>query len=57
MPPVIGVEVAGDLLSSVRLGRNDNDRSSLVELSPQPIGVESLVGQEHVEFDVLDQGR
>jgi hypothetical protein len=49
------VQRAGaDLLRPVDIR---NDLSFLVELNPQPIGVETLVGQEDIEFDVLDQGR
>lgn len=55
VPPAIGVEVAIDLLLSVRFGRDHRYRASFAQLSPQPVNIEGLVPKEHIEFDVLDQ--
>jgi hypothetical protein len=53
--PAVGVEVAVDLLLPVRFGRDHRYRASFVHFGSQPVGVESLVPEEHIEFDVLDQ--
>jgi len=49
------MEVAIDLLSAVRLGRDHHYGASFVQFGTQPVSVEGLVAKEHVEFDVLDQ--
>lgn len=55
VPPAISVQVAFDLLLSVRFGRDHRNSASFVQLGSQPVCVESLVSEENIEFNVLDQ--
>jgi len=55
MAPAISVEVAGYLLLSIGLGRDHGNGASIIQFSSKPIGIESFVGQEHVEVDGFDQ--
>ena len=41
--------------STVRFGRDHTNGPPVVEFRPEPVGVEGLVAQEHVEFHALDQ--
>lgn len=49
------MEVAVDLLLPVRFGRDYRYSPSFVQLGTQPVGVEGLVTEEHIEFHVVDQ--
>ena len=55
MTPAIRVEIAGDRFLATGLGWDHRDDTSMVQFSPEPVGIESLVGQEHVEIDMFDQ--
>ena len=55
VPPTINMEVAVDLLLSVRFGRYHRYCASLVQFGPQPVSVKRLVAEEHAEFHVADQ--
>lgn len=55
VPPAIGMEVAVDFLLPVRFGRDHHYSAPFVQFGTQPISVERLVAEEHIEFDVLDQ--
>ena len=55
MPPAVHGEVAWDMGGAVRLGRNDGQRPPFIEFRPDPVDVESLVGQEGIEFDAGDE--
>ena len=37
--------------------RDDNLRPAFVQVFDDPVGIESLVGDQAAEFDILDQGR
>lgn len=57
MAPAVHVEVAGDGLRPMGLGRDDCRRAPLVQFGAQPINIEGLVGQQRGEIEVLDQRR
>jgi len=55
--PFVNVLVDIERLGAPLMLRDDDLRSALVQVFDDPIGIESLVGDQAAEFDVLDQGR
>src|SRR6476469_788650 len=55
MAPAVHMEVAGDGLLAVCLGRDDRLRTAIVQLGAQPVDIEGLVGQERQDLDILDE--
>jgi len=57
MPPFVFVGVVRSRVESLGSGRNDRFDAALFQEVAEPIGVISLVAQEGVEVQALDQGR
>lgn len=55
--PFVNVLVDIERLGAPLMLRDDDLRSAFVQVVDDPIGIESLVGDQPAEFDVLDQGR
>src|ERR687885_217486 len=51
----VAVEVDGGL--AVGLGRDHRDGTAIVEVRPEPVGVEGLVAEQSAKGDALDQRR
>jgi hypothetical protein len=57
MTPFVDVLVDIDRLGAPLMLRDDDLRPAFVQVFDDPVGIESLVGDQAAEFDILDQGR
>jgi hypothetical protein len=55
--PFVDVLVDVERLGAPLMLRDDDLRPALVQVFDDPVGIESLVGDQAAEFDILDQGR
>lgn len=55
--PAVHREVAGDRADAVGLGRDNRQRSPIVEVGADPVDVEGLVGDQGLELEAGDQRR
>ena len=55
--PFVDVLVDVERLGAPLMLRDDDLRPAFVQVFDDPVGIESLVGDQAAEFDVLDQGR
>src|SRR5690349_19873994 len=53
--PAVHVPVQAEAGLAVRLGRDHRGRATVVEVRPEPVGVEGLVAEQGAEDDALDQ--
>jgi hypothetical protein len=57
MTPFVDVLVDIDRLGAPLMLRDDDLRPAFVQVFDDPVGIESLVGDQAAEFDILNQGR
>ena len=55
MPRLVDLVVDGERCCALRALGDDDSGTALVQLGDDPIGIEGLVGNQVVEFDVLDE--
>jgi hypothetical protein len=55
--PFVDVLVDVERLGAPLMLRDDDLRPAFVQVFDDPVGIESLVGDQAAEFDILDQGR
>jgi len=55
VPPAVGMKIAVDLAFAVRFGRDHGDGAPVVQFRSEPVSIEGLIAQEHIEFHALDQ--
>ena len=55
MAPAVHGKITRNTCFSIRLGRDDDERSSLVEFLAQTIIVESFVGDQCANGDILEK--
>jgi hypothetical protein len=55
--PFVDVLVDVERLGAPLMLRDDDLRPAFVQVFDDPVGIESLVGDQAAEFDTLDQGR
>ena len=55
MAPTVHMEITGNGLLAIGFGWDDGEAAPFIQLGPQPIDIEGLVGEEGLKVDILDQ--
>ncbi len=55
MTPLVHFDIVVDLDIAVLSRRDHGLRATFDDVCAQPVGIESLVGEQHVEFQPVDQ--